>query len=108
MLRASALSARLHPDQVPLLPGALELAAAGVESTLAPDNRRSLDFTERGPAIDLLHDPQTSGGLLAGVAATRAVACVAALRAAGVEAAVIGSVEPALDEAPRLLLQPQD
>jgi selenide,water dikinase len=107
MLRASTLSARLYPDEVPLLPGALELAGAGVESTLAPDNRRLLDFPERGPLIDLLNDPQTSGGLLAGVASTRAAACVAALRAAGVEAAVIGTVEPALDETPRLSLQPQ-
>ncbi len=105
MLRASAMSARLHPSEVPLLPGALELAQAGIESTLAPDNRRLLEFSERGPLIDLLNDPQTSGGLLAGVSPTRAGACVAALRAAGLEAAIIGAVEPAGDELPKLLLQ---
>ncbi|HJS87872.1 MAG TPA: selenide, water dikinase SelD, partial [Acetobacteraceae bacterium] len=105
MLRGTTLSARLYPDQVPLLPGALELAEAGVESTLAPDNRRLLEFPERGPLIDLLNDPQTSGGLLAGVAPTRAGACVAALRAAGLEAAIIGTVEPAPDDVPRLLVQ---
>ncbi len=105
MLRGSAISARLYPSAVPLLPGALELAQAGVESTLAPDNRRLLEFSERGPLIDLLNDPQTSGGLLAGVPATRAGACVAALRTAGLEAAIVGAVEPALEEAPKLLLQ---
>jgi selenide,water dikinase len=105
MLRGSALSARLYPSEMRLLPGALELAQAGVESTLAPENRRLLEFSERGPLIDLLNDPQTSGGLLAGVSPTRAGACVAALRAAGLEAAIIGTVEPALDEAPKLLLQ---
>ena len=105
MLRGSALSARLYPSEVKLLPGALELAQAGVESTLAPDNRRLLEFPERGPLIDLLSDPQTSGGLLAGVSAARAGACVTALRAAGLEAAIIGAIEPALDGGPKLLLQ---
>ncbi len=105
MLRGSTLSARLYPDHVPLLPGALELAESGVESTLAPDNRRLLEFPERGPLIDLLNDPQTSGGLLAGVAPTRAGACVTALRAAGLEAAIIGTIEPAPDGMPRLLVQ---
>ena len=43
MLRASGVAAVLWPDQVPALPGALELAAHGVESTLAVENRRALD-----------------------------------------------------------------
>ena len=40
MLRASGVAATLWLDRIPMLPGALELAAQGVESTLAPDNRR--------------------------------------------------------------------
>ena len=42
MLRASGVGAVLWPDRIPALPGALELAAHGVESTLAPENRRLL------------------------------------------------------------------
>jgi selenophosphate synthase len=38
-------------------------------------------------------DPQTSGGLLAGIASDRAEACVAVLRGADVAAAIIGVVE---------------
>lgn len=88
MLRASNVAAELWPDQIPALPGALELAAYGVESTLAVENRRSMSG---GSA--LLVDPQTSGGLLAGIAAERATDCVSELRAAGMHAACIGVVE---------------
>jgi selenide,water dikinase len=80
MLSASSVAAVLWPDQVPVLPGALELAAHGVESTLAPENRRLLPNVGADPRIALMLDPQTSGGLLAGIASDRAEACVAALR----------------------------
>jgi selenide,water dikinase len=93
MLRASGVGAVLWPDRVPALPGALELAAAGVESTLAPENRRALPDAGSDARSALLVDPQTSGGLLAGIAPERAEACVAALCAAGTQAAIIGLVE---------------
>ena len=86
MLRASDVAASLWPDRIPALPGALELVAHGVESTLAPENRRVLN----GPA--LLVDPQTSGGLLAGVASDRAEACMQELRRNGMHAAIIGHI----------------
>lgn len=88
MLHASGAAAVLWPDQVPSLPGARELAAHGVESTLVIENRKS---APDAPA--LLLDPQTSGGLLAGIAPDHAEACVGTLRAAGIQAAVIGTVE---------------
>ncbi|HTI79655.1 MAG TPA: selenide, water dikinase SelD [Acetobacteraceae bacterium] len=84
MLHASNVAATLWPDQIPTLPGARELAAHGVESTLASENRRVLD------GHPLLVDPQTSGGLLTGVSPDRAEACLNALRAAGMQAAMIG------------------
>ena len=91
MLRASGVGAALDPAALPALPGARELAAAGVASTLAPENRAA-----SGIAEPLLIDPQTSGGLLAGVAAARAADCVRALHGAGFPAAaVIGHVTAA-------------
>ncbi len=98
MLRASGLGAAIQLNSVPLLPGAVELAEQGVHSTLAPQNRRALSAELRGPIVDLLADPQTSGGLLAGMPAGRAEACVAALRATGLAAAIIGFAEPAKPE----------
>ncbi|MBS0561676.1 MAG: selenide, water dikinase SelD [Proteobacteria bacterium] len=92
MLRASGVAAVLDPDAVPALEGARELAAEGIESTLAPANRAALPGASAEPSVALLFDPQTSGGLLAGVPGARAAGCVAALRAAGIEAAVVGRV----------------
>jgi selenide,water dikinase len=92
MLRASGTAAELAA-RLPALPGAADLAAQGVESTLAPANRAALALPD-SPALALLADPQTSGGLLAGLAPDRADACLAALQAAGVPAALIGRVTP--------------
>ncbi|MBX9605502.1 MAG: selenide, water dikinase SelD, partial [Gammaproteobacteria bacterium] len=102
MLTASGAAARVHLDALPRLAGAAELAAQGVASTLAPDNRRAAEAVRIGdaaashPALPLCFDPQTGGGLLAALPADAAQACVAALRAAGyADAAVIGEVLPA-------------
>ena len=46
----------------------------------------------------LLIDPQTSGGLLAGVAPSRAEACLNGLLAEGMQAAIIGVVEAPVPE----------
>lgn len=93
MLNASGIGAVIVPEHVPLLPGALELATRGVESTRAEVNRRVLEAYPSQPLINLLADPQTSGGLLAGIPATRAESCLTALRCAGFEAAIIGVTE---------------
>jgi selenide,water dikinase len=96
MLRASNVAATLWPDQIPMLPGARELAAHGVESSLAPENRRVID------GYPLLIDPQTSGGLLAGVPPEHAEACVVGLRDEGMQAAIIGM---ASDGAPAISMR---
>ena len=102
MLDASNLGAVLRLESIPALPGARALAAHGIESTLAPDNRRLLG---NAPETALLVDPQTSGGLLFGLPANRAVACLEALRDAGVNAAIIGEVEAAREDAGRIRLE---
>ncbi|WP_207462372.1 selenide, water dikinase SelD [Azospirillum sp. SYSU D00513] len=101
---AALPGAWLELDALPALEGALETLHAGVTSTLHPANAkaaRSLDHAdpagltalESHPAFGLLFDPQTAGGLLAGVPADCAEACVTALRMAGYsEATVIGGV----------------
>ncbi|MGE4049357.1 MAG: selenide, water dikinase SelD, partial [Acetobacteraceae bacterium] len=102
MLRASRVAASLWPETIPALPGALDLAVSGVESTLAAENRRALATADFGVVTALMIDPQTSGGLLAGIAADRAEACLAALADAGVPATAIGAVEPARQGEPMI------
>ncbi|MGQ9365765.1 selenide, water dikinase SelD [Azospirillum sp. ST 5-10] len=93
MLEASGTDAVLDLDAVPALPGALDTLAAGWLSTLHPANAAGRRLDADGPRAALLFDPQTAGGLLAGLPADRADACVAALRALGcADAAVIGTV----------------
>jgi selenide,water dikinase len=101
MTRASGVNVRLALASVPVLDGALETCGAGLLSSLHPHNvrlRRAVSDVERAatdPRYPLLYDPQTAGGLLAGVPGDRADACVDDLRAHGYDAAVvIGTVEP--------------
>ena len=95
MLDASDLAAVIDLAALPLLPGAEALAAVGVRSSLWAGNRASLTGRVTAPdtpRADLLYDPQTAGGFLAALPADRAAAVVAALRALGEDAAVIGHV----------------
>jgi len=96
MLQASNADAALALDTVPLLPGAAGLSVDGIESTLKPDNESAVAAHHEPVAhiaYPLLFDPQTAGGLLFGVPADRAQACLAELRqAAAPEAAIIGTV----------------
>ncbi|HZU91598.1 MAG TPA: hypothetical protein VE993_20265, partial [Stellaceae bacterium] len=58
------------------------------------------------PLAALLIDPQTAGGLLSGVPAECAAACLAELGALGCRAAAIGVVVPRSGAAPRVRLEP--
>ncbi|HWA49192.1 MAG TPA: selenide, water dikinase SelD [Dongiaceae bacterium] len=94
MLAASQVDAELDLSALPLYDGAAMLARAGIASTLLPDNLALLRLLRSdldGPTKAILFDPQTSGGLLAGIPAQAATGCVAALRSAGHTcAAIIG------------------
>jgi hypothetical protein len=81
------------------LPGARESVENGIFSSLQPQNvrlRRAIRNLEDASAhalFPLLFDPQTAGGLLAGVPAERTKSCLSALGAAGYpHATVIGLV----------------
>ena len=101
MTRASGVDAAIDLAALPVLEGAEETVAAGILSSLQPANvrlRRALRNQEafvNHPRYALVFDPQTAGGLLAGVPAGRAVACIAALKALGyASTAAIGRVLP--------------
>jgi len=111
MMRGGRLAARITIDAVPLLEGAADTAALGILSSLQPENLRlrravqGAEQAERHPHYALLFDPQTAGGLLAGVPQGHAAACVTQLRACGYPAAaVIGQVLEGTAEEPRILL----
>jgi selenide,water dikinase len=77
------------------------LLARGIRSTAHPENARARRAmlvepdAARREAVDLLFDPQTSGGLLLAVPRERSPAMLSALRDAGDGAAVIiGEVAP--------------
>ncbi|MEM8870132.1 MAG: selenide, water dikinase SelD [Pseudomonadota bacterium] len=94
ILRASGVGAEVDLQAIPLLSGAYALSEAGIGSTLYNANRRRAPLP---PIADtararLLHDPQTSGGLLASVEPGRAATSLSELRAAGYAAAAIGTV----------------
>jgi selenide,water dikinase len=101
MAKPSGVDVELDLSALPLLEGACETVEAGIFSSLQPQNlrlRRAIHDDEalaREARYALLFDPQTGGGLLAGVPADRAEECVAELRELGYEhAAIIGRVLP--------------
>lgn len=95
MLKASGVAARIHPGALPAYPAARDLLARGIASTLHPGNVLALEGVVDATADPLLFDPQTAGGLLAGVPPAGADAALAALHEAGDrDAAFIGTVEP--------------
>jgi selenide,water dikinase len=88
----------LRPESLPLLPGALYYAKAGVDFGGVNRNRGYLEPRIRGiEAVSeemrrLLFDPQTSGGLLISLDPSNALALVDRLRADGYNAAIVGEV----------------
>ena len=77
MIDASACNAELRVADIPLLDGALELSKAGFRSTLYPHLQPYLNRCDLPEGIDLqqvdvLLDPQTSGGLLIALSQSRA------------------------------------
>jgi selenide,water dikinase len=99
MARASRARLVFDASSLPALGGAVELAAAGVETGGAGHNRRfTTGSLAVGGGVDsalvaLAHDPQTSGGLLAAVPPTDLHAVEADLAAAGVPTWRVGRVE---------------
>lgn len=100
LCRASDVSAEIWFEALPLLPGAADLAKAGV---VPGGTHRNLEFV--GPETDwdtgledwqqsICADPQTSGGLLISLPRERAQGLVDELHSLGGSASVIGCVGP--------------
>jgi selenide,water dikinase len=108
MAIASACTLEIETARVTLIPGARALVRANVPGG-GRTNREHFGVATAFRAdvdpdlVQLLHDPQTSGGLLAAVAPDHAAAAIEDLGAAGVGAALIGRVET--DAVPRVALR---
>lgn len=97
MAEGSGTSLLLHPDALDILPDALSFAQMGI---LPEGMYRNREFAEAKadlgafplPLVDVLFDPQTSGGLLIAAAPSDAEAVFAALKAAVPSAQRIGEV----------------
>jgi selenide,water dikinase len=98
LLRASGMSAEIDASEIPLLPGALELARGGYGPGGLDRNRVYAGGFVRAsegvdPALlDLLFDPQTSGGLLLALSPWNADTMVTERRKSGLPASIIGEI----------------
>jgi selenide,water dikinase len=99
MARGARVRIALRAEAVPVIPRARELAAMGLLPAGSYATRHYcghlVDAADGVDTLllDLLFDPQTSGGLLLAVAEDQAAACVDRMHAQGIaEAAVIGEV----------------
>ncbi len=105
MAIASGVTLEITAAKIPLLPGALEAVRAGAISGGLANNRdfASSDAEESETAdpalLQLLYDPQTSGGLLISLAASDADAFIASLPGAR----IVGRVLPRDNKAIRLI-----
>jgi len=81
---------------LPCLDGAVTLLDKGFRSTLHGQNRAAVRLAgepSSGAAMDILFDPQTSGGLLAAIPAADAAMIVERLRHDAVPAAIVGRLD---------------
>jgi selenide,water dikinase len=101
MAEGSGVTLLFEESDLPLLPGALELARAGMipggsvrnREFYAPHVKISDEIADE--MVTLAFDPQTSGGLLIAVPESQAVALLADLQAAGyADSAIVGRAVP--------------
>jgi selenide,water dikinase len=98
MARASGVTFEIDSASVPLIHGALELAAAGLLTSGDKTNRRYVGedvLMSDGVSLELgslLFDPQTAGGLLISVEEARAAKLLSRLRETYPDASLIGRV----------------
>jgi selenide,water dikinase len=99
MARASHVEIAIHAEKIPIMPEAKEYALMGLIPAGSYATKHFCEhMVETGPGletilIDLIFDPQTSGGLVVSIAPDQAHACLHELRDEGIQsAAIIGEV----------------
>jgi selenide,water dikinase len=101
LAKASGVTLDIHADRLPLFDGVLPLASGNRSGGLGSNQEHFSPSVLVTAGVDasleiLLYDPQTSGGLLVAVADHAADELAGALKRAGVQTRVIGSVRPAI------------
>ena len=93
------LGVQISLSAMPVLDGALDVLNQGLKSSLHEANARALEAFKLAPALvddarlQLLADPQTTGGLLIALPAENADSCLMALKNAGYsQAALVGTL----------------
>jgi selenide,water dikinase len=95
---ASRVTIEIDSSRVPLLPGALELAGAGLLTSGDKTNREyvgqdiEIATDVRKEMQNLLYDPQTAGGLLIAIPEEKSVSFITRLRESYPNVEVIGRV----------------
>jgi selenide,water dikinase len=98
LANGSNVTLEIDAARVPLLGGAYELAEQGLLTSGDRTNRQYVGQSVRlsesinKPMASLLFDPQTAGGMLIAIDATRAEEMLARLRETYTDAAIIGRV----------------
>ena len=100
MARGAGLTATIFANGPAVLPGVEDLARAGVRTGASGRNWASYSASVRGAdaqpdwKLDLLCDPQTSGGLLVAVESGKAAATLELLCARGfIQSAIVGELK---------------
>jgi selenide,water dikinase len=98
MAAASRATARLDAGRIPLIPGVRALVAENKSGGLSSNREHFahavlVDGTVDPVLVDLLYDPQTSGGLLAAVDPGAVEPLMARFAAAGVVAVDVGEIQ---------------
>jgi selenide,water dikinase len=99
MARASHCAVVIETSRVPLLEGARELVEGNTPGGGRTNKVHFSEAVDADPSLEaavvqLMYDPQTSGGLLVAVEPGSMAAAIAALRGAGVPAHEVGVVVP--------------
>ena len=98
MARASNVTIEINPASVPLLDGALDLAAAGLLTGADKTNREyvgediEIDESVDKNLVKLLFDPQTAGGMLISISTDRADDLLVRLRENYPRVGIVGHV----------------